>query len=127
MGRAAEASRLAVVPLGGGEPRFLDTPEDVFPFRPQWLETKEIVYTAAGSLWRQGLEARSEVVNIPFEAEVVLDRPRFQRRAVDFPKSRERRPVRASCVRWSSPDQSLIVYAASAISLVSTEGGNPIP
>jgi Tol biopolymer transport system component len=128
MGRAAEASRLAVVPLGGGEPRFLDTPEDVFPFRPQWSETKEIVYTAAGSLWRQGLEARSEAVKIPFEAEVVLDRPAYRRRTVDFPKSRERRPVRGMVRPVISPDQSLIVYAALGdLWLVSTEGGNPIP
>ena len=128
MGRAAEASRLAVVPLGGGEPTFLDTPEDVFPFRPQWSGTQEIVYTAAGSLWRQGLEARSEAVKIPFEAEVVLDRPAFQRRAVDFPKSRERRPVRGMVRPVISPDQSLIVYAALGdLWLVSTEGGSPIP
>jgi Tol biopolymer transport system component/imidazolonepropionase-like amidohydrolase len=128
MGRAAEASRLAVVPLGGGEPRFLDTPEDVFPFRPQWSGTKEIVYTAFGSLWRQGLEARSEAVKVPFEAEVVLDRPLYRRRPVDFPKSRERRPVRGMVRPVVSPDQSLIVYAALGdLWLVSTEGGDPKP
>ncbi len=36
-----ESSRLAVVPLTGGEPRLLETPEDVFPFRPQWSGTSE--------------------------------------------------------------------------------------
>ncbi len=128
MGRAAEASRLAVVPLGGGEPRLLDTPEDVFPFRPQWSGPKEIVYTAAGSLWRQGLEARSEAVRVPFEAEVILDRPLYRRRPVDFPKSRERRTVRGMVRPVVSPDQSLIVYAALGdLWLVSTEGGDPIP
>ncbi len=128
MGRAAETSRLAVVPLGGGEPRLLDTPEDVFPFRPQWAATKEIVYTAAGSLWRQSLEERSEAVKIPFEAEVVLDRPGYLRRPVDFPKSRERRPVRGMVRPVVSPDQSRIVYAALGdLWLVSTEGGSPIP
>jgi Tol biopolymer transport system component/imidazolonepropionase-like amidohydrolase len=128
MGRAAEASRLAVVPLGGGEPRFLDTPEDVFPFRPQWSGTKEIVFTAAGSLWRQSLEERSEAVKIPFEAEVVLHRPSYQRRPVDFPKSRERRPVRGMVRPVVSPDQSLIVYAALGdLWLVSAEGGDPKP
>jgi len=128
MGRAAEASRLAVVPLQGGETRFLDTPEDVFPFRPQWPGTKEIVYTAAGSLWRQGLETGSEAVKIPFEAEVVLDRSPYRRRPVDFPKSRERRPVRGIVRPVVSPDHSLIVYAALGdLFLVSTEGGSPIP
>ena len=128
MGRAAEASRLAVVPLSGGEPRFLDSPEDVFPFRPQWSGTKEIVYTAAGSLWRQSLEERADAVKIPFEAEVVLDRSGYRRRPVDFPKSRERRPVRGIVRPVVSPDQSLIVYAALGdLWLVPTEGGSPIP
>ncbi|MGH9392367.1 MAG: hypothetical protein ACRD1Z_22405, partial [Vicinamibacteria bacterium] len=128
IGRAAEASRLVVVPHGGGEPRFLDTPEDVFPFRPQWSGTKEIVYTAAGSLWSQSLEAGSEAAKIPFEAEVTLDRPSYRRRPVDFPKSRERRPVRGMVRPVVSPDQSLIVYAALGdLFLVSTDGGDPIP
>jgi len=128
MGRAAEASRLAVVSLAGGEPRLLDTPDDVFPFRPQWSGTNEIVYTAAGSLWRQGLEPRSEARKVPFEAEVVLDRPTYRRRPVDFPKSRERRPVRGIVRPVVSPDHSLIVYAALGdLFVVSTEGGSPIP
>ncbi len=128
MARAAEASRLAVVPLGGGEPRFLDTPEDVFPFRPQWSGSKEIVYTAFGSLWRQSLEERGEAVKIPFEAEVVLDRPAYLRRPADFPKSRERRPVRGLVRPVVSPDHSRIVYAALGdLFLVSTEGGDPAP
>ena len=125
-GRAAEASRLAVVPLGGGEPRFLDTPEDVFPFRPQWSGSKEIVYTAFGALWRQSLEERGEAVKIPFEAEVVLDRPQYRRRPADFPKSRERRPVRGMVRPVVSPDHSRIVYAALGdLFLVPTEGGDP--
>jgi Tol biopolymer transport system component/imidazolonepropionase-like amidohydrolase len=128
MGRAAETSRLAVVPLAGGEPRFLDTPEDVFPFRPQWSGTNEIVYTAAGSVWRQSLEAGSGAKKVPFEAEVVLDRPSYRRRAVDFPKSRDRRPVRGVVRPVVSPDHSLIVYSALGdLFLVSTEGGSPIP
>jgi Tol biopolymer transport system component len=128
MGRAAEASRLAVVPLGGAEPRLLDTPDDVFPFRPQWSGTKEIAYTAAGALWRQSLEGRSEATKIPFEAEVVLDRRGYRRRSVDFPKSRERKPVRGIVRPVISPDQSVIAYAALGdLFLVSAEGGDPIP
>ncbi len=125
---AKDASRLAVVPLAGGEPRLLDTPEDVFPFRPRWSGTNEVVYTAAGSLWRQSLEAGAAPVKIPFEAEVVLDRPSYRRRAVDFPKGRERRPVRGIVRPVVSPDQSLVVYAALGdLFLVPTEGGDPIP
>jgi Tol biopolymer transport system component/imidazolonepropionase-like amidohydrolase len=128
MGRAAEASRLGVVAIRGGEPRLLDTPEDVFPFRPQWSGPNEIVYTALGSLWRQSLEAGAKAVKVPFEVEVVLDRPSYTRRPVDFPKGRERRPVRGLVRPVVSPDQSLIVYAALGdLFLVATEGGDPIP
>jgi Tol biopolymer transport system component/imidazolonepropionase-like amidohydrolase len=123
-----EASRLAVVPFAGGGLRHLETPEDVFPFRPQWSSPNEVVYTAFGSLWRQSLEAGAKAVKIPFEAEVVLDRPSYTRRALDFPKGRERRMVRGIVRPVVSPDQSLIVYAALGdLFLVPAEGGDPIP
>jgi Tol biopolymer transport system component/imidazolonepropionase-like amidohydrolase len=123
-----ETSRLAVLPLSGGEPRVLETPEDVFPFRPQWSGPGELVYTASGSLWRQRLEAGSAPVKIPFEAEVVLDRPAYRRRAIDLPKGRERRPVRGIVRPVVSPDQSLVVYGALGdLFLVPAEGGDPIP
>jgi Tol biopolymer transport system component len=128
MGRAAETSRLGIVTLEGGEVRLLDTPEDVFPFRPQWMGTEEIVFSAAGSLWRQRLEPRSEASRIAFEAEVVLERPAYRRRRADFPASRESRPVQGMVRPVVSPDQSLIVYAALGdLFLVSTDGGDPVP
>ncbi|HJS73175.1 MAG TPA: amidohydrolase, partial [Vicinamibacteria bacterium] len=125
---AGETSRLAVVALSGGEPRFLETPEDVFPFRPQWSGPNELVYTAFGSLWRQRLDTGAAPVKIPFEADVVLDRPSYRRRAVDFPKGREHRPVRGIVRPVVSPDQSLVVYAALGdLFVVRAEGGDPIP
>ncbi|MGH9319472.1 MAG: amidohydrolase family protein [Vicinamibacteria bacterium] len=128
MGRAAESSRLAIVPLAGGEPRYLDTPEDVFPFRAQWSPSNELVFTAAGSLWRQGLEMGSLPSRIPFEAEVVLDRTPYRRKAVEFPESRERRRVRGMVRPVVSPDGSLVAYAALGdLWLLRSEGGDPIP
>ncbi|HEY7818687.1 MAG TPA: hypothetical protein VIG29_10740, partial [Vicinamibacteria bacterium] len=123
-----EASRLAMVPLAGGEATYLDTPDDVFPFRPQWTRANEIAYTAAGSLWQHRLEPRGEATKLPLEAEVVLDRPSYQRRPVDFPKGRTRKPVRGMVRPVVSPDHSVIAYAALGdLWLVSTEGGDPIP
>jgi Tol biopolymer transport system component/imidazolonepropionase-like amidohydrolase len=125
---ADEASRLAVVPLAGGVPRLLETPEDVFPFRPQWSGADELVYTASGSLWSQSLAPGAQATKIPFEAEVVLNRPSYRRRAVDLPKGRERLPVRGIVRPVVSPDQSLIVYAALGdLFLVPAEGGDAIP
>jgi Tol biopolymer transport system component/imidazolonepropionase-like amidohydrolase len=123
-----ETSRLATVPLAGGDASFLETPEDVFPFRPQWTQANEVAYTAAGALWRQRLEPRGEAAKIPLEAEVVLDRPSYSRRPVDFPKGRTREPVRGMVRPVVSGDHSVIAYAALGdLWLVSTEGGDPIP
>ena len=56
LGPAPESSRLVLVSVDSGEVVDVVTPTDVFPFRIEWLCDAEIVYTAAGSLWRQSLE-----------------------------------------------------------------------
>jgi Tol biopolymer transport system component/imidazolonepropionase-like amidohydrolase len=113
MGRATESSRLALVPFpAGGGPRYLAAPEDVFPFRAQWSGRTELVFTARGSLWRQSIQEGSQPVQIPFEATVSLDRPPYARRPPEFPKGRERRPVRGLVRPVLSPDGTRIVYAA---------------
>lgn len=128
MGRAAKASRLAVVPVTGGEPRFLGTPEDVFPFRASWSSRSDLLYTAGGSLWQQSVSPGATPVKIPFQVEVTLDRPSYGRRPVDFPRGRERRPVRGLVRPVVAPDHSLVAYTALGdLWVVSTEGGDPVP
>jgi Tol biopolymer transport system component/imidazolonepropionase-like amidohydrolase len=133
MGRAAESSRIAVLPYPmGGSPRFLAAPEDVFPFRPQWSGKSELVFTARGSLWRQSLQEGSDAVAIPFEATVSLDRPSYPRRAPDFPQGRERRPVRGVVRPVLAPDRARIAYAAlgdlwMVASAPQAAGNDPIP
>jgi Tol biopolymer transport system component len=128
MGRAAESSRLAIVTLSNGESRFLETPEDVFPFRGQWAGPGEIVFTAAGSIWRKELSSGSESIRIPFEAEVVLDRSPYPRRPVALPKGRERADVRGIVRPVVSPDGSRIAFAALGdLWIVPSDGGEPLP
>jgi Tol biopolymer transport system component/imidazolonepropionase-like amidohydrolase len=132
MGRAADSSRLAVVPFpAGGEPRFLAAPEDVFPFRAQWSGRTELVFTARGSLWRQSVQEGSQAARIPFEATVSLDRPAYQRRAPDFPEGRERSPVRGLVRPVLAPEGTRIVYAALGdlwtIAVGGAGGSDPTP
>jgi Tol biopolymer transport system component len=128
MGRAAVSSRLAVVTLPGGESRFLQTAEDVFPFRAQWPGPGEILFTAGGSIWRGPIVPGAELTRIPFEAEVVLDRAPYARRPVVFPKSRERVEVRGIVRLVVSPDGTRIAYSALGdVWVVPSDGGEPLP
>jgi Tol biopolymer transport system component/imidazolonepropionase-like amidohydrolase len=51
---------------------------DVFPFKPQWLSSSEVVYTANGRIWRLdladgGMDSRA----VPFSAKVTLQRSTY--------------------------------------------------
>ncbi len=128
MGQAARASRLAVVSATGGEPRFLETPDDVFPFRAGWPSANEVLYSAAGSLWKQSLSDGASPVKVPFHVQVTLDRPAYERRTVAFPQGRERRRVRGLVRPVVAPDNSLIAYTALGdLWVVSPDGGDPVP
>ena len=97
-----------LVSVDSGEVVDLVTPTDVFPFRIEWLGDAEIVYTAAGSLWRQSLEGGAEARAIPFEATVTLDRSPYRRRDVDLIEDGEELPVRGIVRPVVSPDGSKI-------------------
>ena len=127
LGPVAESSRLVLVSVDGRRVVNVETPEDVFPFRTEWLGDAEIVYTAAGSLWRQLLEVGAEASAIPFEATVTLDRSPYRRRDVELMEDGEARPVRGIVRPVVSPDGSKIAFAALGdIWTVSSEGGEPV-
>ena len=127
LGPAPESSRLVLVSVDSGEVVDLVTPTDVFPFRIEWLGDAEIVYTAAGSLWRQSLEGGAEARAIPFEATVTLDRSPYRRRDVDLIEDGEELPVRGIVRPVVSPDGSKIAFAALGdIWTVSSQGGEPV-
>ena len=50
--------------------------EDVFPFRPQWLATGDLLYTADGKIRRRPA-AGGAATTIEFVAEVAFERPAF--------------------------------------------------
>jgi Tol biopolymer transport system component len=126
-GLAPIASRLALVGAEDGAVTTLMTPDDVFPFRAVWSSDTELVYTAAGSLWRHSLEGDSEPSRIPFEATVTLDRPSYARREVDFLDDGESQPVRGLVRPMVSPDGASLVFAALGdIWTVSSGGGVPV-
>lgn len=54
----------------------LSVAEDVFPFRVSWLNDQEYVYTANGKI-QQASTANQEIVAIPFEISVELNRPTY--------------------------------------------------
>ena len=127
LGPAPESSRLVLVSVDSGEVVDVVTPTDVFPFRIEWLCDAEIVYTAAGSLWRQSLEGGAEARAIPFEATVTLDRSPYRRRDVDLIEDGEELPVRGIVRPVVSPDGSKIAFAALGdIWTVSSQGGEPV-
>ena len=127
LGPAPESSRLVLVSVDSAEVLDVVTPADVFPFRAEWLSDTEIVYTAAGSLWRQSLEGGAEARAIPFEATVTLDRTPYERRDVELLEDGEELPVRGIVRPVVSPDGTTIAFAALGdIWTVSSDGGEPV-
>ncbi len=138
MGPAPVASRLAVFDVNAGTRRDVETPPDVFPFRPVWADG-QIFFTAAGGLWRLPLAAAGDAtgseddptasvgpIRIPFEARVTLDRPSYERRAVTFPEDGDVLPVRGVVHPVTSPDGASIVFSALGdLWVVPAEGGVP--
>src|SRR5207248_1919869 len=60
--------------------------EDVFPFRPQWVSSLELLYTADGKIKRRPA-AGGPATTIEFTAEVTFARPAFTARRRDFAKA----------------------------------------
>ena len=107
----AEAPRALA---GGGE--------DIFPFRPQWLDARTLLYTADGGIRRLEIsedpaapeEASSdagEATAIPMSAELAVRRPP-ERRGRIRTESEEPMPVRGIIRPSVSPDGTRLLYAA---------------
>ena len=90
--------------------------EDLFPFRPQWLDDQTLLYTADGGIRRLGVgtpPADPEAVaeHIPMSAELFVRRPP-ERRGRIRTELEEDLPVRGIVRPSVSPDGTRILYAA---------------
>ena len=99
--------------------------EDVFPFRPEWLDGSTVLYTADGKIRVRDLDGGS-ADDIPFSAELVLDRPEFDRKDFDFDSRRAKR-VTGIVTPALSPDGQQIAFAAPERSLADGDGEEAAP
>lgn len=69
-----------------GEKNVADADEDVFPFRPQWLSSAELLYTADGRIKKRSIHGGAPSV-VPFTADVSFTRATFTPKHRDFAKA----------------------------------------
>ena len=107
----------------GAAPRALaGAGEDLFPFRPQWLDDGTLLYTADGGIRRLGVglppdgpeageDAAAVAERVPMAAELFVRRPP-ERRGRIRTESDEDLPVRGIIRPSVSPDGTRLLYAA---------------
>jgi Tol biopolymer transport system component/imidazolonepropionase-like amidohydrolase len=109
-----------------GDRNLADASEDVFPFRPSWTSTGDLVYTADGVIKRRprtGGPART----LRFTADVAFTRAPFTPRRRDF-SPQGPQPVRGLMHPTISPDGATVAFAALGdLWLVSTRADDAVP
>ena len=102
---AGSHSRLLI-----GDRNLADPDEDVFPFRPQWLPSGDLSYTADGKIKRRPA-AGGAARTIEFSADVSFTRPPFvpKRHRFDLTGAQ---PVRGIMYPALSPDGRRVAFAA---------------
>lgn len=109
-----------------GENNIADTNEDVFPFRPSWTSTGELLYTADGQIKRRP-RAGGAARTIPFSADVAFTRAAFTPKRRDF-SPQGPQPVRGLMHPTISPDGATVAFAALGdLWLVSTRADDAVP
>ncbi|MCG8467782.1 MAG: amidohydrolase family protein [Gemmatimonadetes bacterium] len=105
---------LHVAELGTGpdaEPRTLSRAgDDVFPFRPHWRSSAELLYTSDGVIKTVDLEG-NQGAGIAFSATFEFSRPTYERRVRDFDASGPE-PVRGIVAPAGSPDGRQVAFGA---------------
>lgn len=116
---SAGATRL----VSGDRP--LDGEEDIFPFRPQWMGDRTLLYTADGRIKTRASAGAAPPQVIPFEAELAVARPNYRPRARDFDETAPRRAL--GILRPNvSPDGQRLVFSALGDIWTSRRGEAPV-
>jgi len=112
--------------------------QDVFPFKPQWLGSGEVLYTANGHIWRHGLGTRGSrngveatidgptgVGVVPFTAKVSLHRSTYAiaHRALEPVGPQKLTGIVSPVV---APDGRAIAFTAMGDLWILPSGGQPI-
>ncbi len=128
-----DAKKIAYVQIGGGliggtgQLMISGAPagegNDVFPFYPVWLPGNRIFYTGNGKIRVTNLDTKS-TTDIPFQAQIVLNRPPYQRKKFDL-DSATQKPVKGIVSPGLSPDGKRIVFEALNELWVMDIGGKP--
>lgn len=108
--RGAKTFWLKIELATGNTDTLLCASEDIFPFRPAWLNDSTLLYTADGTIQALDIHAGESKI-IPFEAEVTLERPAYTRRKYDFDADTSR-PVLGIRNPVISPDGQRVVFTA---------------
>ena len=98
--------------------------EDVFPFRPQWLTSEGLLYTADGHIKRRAVDV-DIVVDVPFRATVTLQRTSYKiaHRPLDIAQPQRVGGIVAPAV---SPNGRSIAFVAMGDMWVLPIGGRPV-
>jgi hypothetical protein len=111
--------------------------QDVFPFKPQWLGSGEVLYTANGHIWRHGLGMRGSrngveatidgptgVGVVPFTAKVSLQRSTYAiaHRALEPAGPQKLTGIVSPVI---SPDGHAIAFTAMGDLWILPSGGQP--
>ena len=111
---------------------------DIFPFKPQWLSSSELLYTVNGRIWRQSVGVRaardgvempqprqSDGAVVPFTAKVSLQRSTFTiaHRALETAEPQKAIGIVSPVV---SPDGRLIAFTALGDLWILPAGGPPV-
>jgi Tol biopolymer transport system component len=99
--------------------------DDVFPFAANWLRGNRILYTGNGKIHVTNV-ASGKTEEVPFSAEVTLNRPSYQHKTVHL-DSAASQPVRGIVSPTLSPDGKRIVFEALNQLWVLDIGGKPKP
>ena len=100
-----------------------NTGDDVFPFEASWLPGNRILYTGNGNIRLTNLNG-GKTENIPFQAQVTLNRPPYERKKFDL-DSKTQKQVKGIVSPALSPDGKRVVFEALNQLWLMDVGGKP--